>query len=284
MMHSRSIAFFVALALLETLCGKAAAQKDASPSSVNQRVLSLNLTNSGQHVVATVGQQVNITLQTIGPAQFGTPQISSPAIRFENVAVKKPRLPAGPTVVYIFETSAEGEAQIQIPSTNPSANFAVTIEVRPAAGKPHASMTPDQANGAPWNKGWTNLVNDVRQTFIPSLPTLTGVEVELVVANPGQPDDTVTLTLLDSTGALLADISKTVPVADCGHVLFVFPNGGLEVSPGQVYSIRLNGSTFFGWKYVAGGYEKGDASFNGKPLLPDARSTFLFRTFGANRK
>jgi hypothetical protein len=282
MTHSRSAVFLVTLASVQILCGNAAAQQNESPSSINPRVLSLNVTNSGQHVVATVGQQVDITLQTIGPAQFGTPQISSPAIRFENVAVKKPWLPAGPTVVYIFELVAKGEAQIQIPSTNPSANFAVTIEVRPAPGKPPQSMTPDQSNNAPWDKGWTNLVNDVRQTFIPSLPTLTGVEVELVVANPGQPDDSVTLTLLDSTGAVLADVSKTVAVAECRHVLFIFPNGGLEVSPGQVYSIRLNGSTFFGWKYVAGGYAKGAASFNGKPLLPDARSTFLFRTFGTS--
>ncbi len=280
MTHSRSAVFLIALALLHTLCVNGAAQKNAAPSSVNPRVLSLNVANSGQHVVATVAQQVDITLQTIGPAQFGTPEISSPAIRFENVAVKKPWLPAGPTEVYIFEAVAEGEAQIQIPSTNPSANFAVTIQVRPSSGKPHQSMTPDQANNAPWDKGWTNLVNDVRQTFIPSLPTLTGVDVELVVANPGQSDDTVSMTLLDSTGALLADVSKTVAVAECGHVLFVFPNGGLEVSPGQVYSIRLSGSTFFGWKYVGGGYSKGAASFNGKPLLPDARSTFLFRTFG----
>jgi hypothetical protein len=45
--------------------------------------------------------------------------------------------------------------------------------------------------------------------------------------------------------------------------------------------MKLSGGTTFGWKYVVGGYEKGDATFNGKPLLADARSTFLFRTFGA---
>src|SRR5216684_2869264 len=80
----------------------------------------------------------------------------------------------------------------------------------------------------------------------------------------------------------LAVVSKTVPVADCGHVLFVFPNGGLRVSPGQVYSIRLSGGSVFGWKYVVGGYASGAASFNGRPLLPNTRSTFLFRTFGAS--
>jgi hypothetical protein len=38
----------------------------------------------------------------------------------------------------------------------------------------------------------------------------------------------------------------------------------------------------FGWKYVVGGYENGAATFNGKPLLKQARSTFLFRTFGTD--
>ena len=126
------------------------------------------------------------------------------------------------------------------------------------------------------------MVNDVRQTFTPSLPRLTNVEVDLVVANPGPSEDTVTMTLLDADGESLAAVSKTVPVADCGHVLFVFPSPGLEVSLGQVYSLRLNGGSLFGWKYVVGGYEKGAAWFNGKPLLPNTRSTFLFRTFGAN--
>jgi hypothetical protein len=103
-----------------------------------------------------------------------------------------------------------------------------------------------------------------------------------VVANPGPPDEEVTLNLLNAWGDVLAVVSKTVPVDDCGHVLFVFPNGGLQVSPGQVYGIRLSGGSLFGWKYVVGGYKNGAASFNGKPLLPGARSTFLFRTFGAN--
>src|SRR5262249_14272414 len=132
-----------------------------------------------------------------------------------------------------------------------------------------------------WKNGSTNLLNEVRQTFRPSLPRLTGVEVELVVANPGPPDDELTMTIEDAEGETLALLSKTVPVADC-DVLFVFPNGGLEVTPEQVYSIRLSGGTLFGWKYVVGGYKKGAAWFNGKPLLPGARSTFLFRTFGAN--
>jgi hypothetical protein len=61
----------------------------------------------------------------------------------------------------------------------------------------------------------------------------------------------------------------------------VFPGDGVEVKPGNSYRIRLRGGLVFGWKYVMGGYPKGEATFNGKPLVPKARSTFLFRTFGS---
>jgi hypothetical protein len=90
------------------------------------------------------------------------------------------------------------------------------------------------------------------------------------------------MTLLNTGGEPMAVVAKTVPVDACRHVLFIFPYGGLRVSPGQLYSIELSGAgSLFGWKYVPGGYAYGTASFNGKPLLQDARSTFLFRTFGA---
>jgi hypothetical protein len=142
-------------------------------------------------------------------------------------------------------------------------------------------MTPDQANTAPLDKGWTNLAGDVRQTFMPSLPSVTAVEVELVVANPGPPDD-VTMTLLDDGGRVLRVATKPVTVADSERVLFVFANDGLKVSPGKVYSIQVGGGSVFGWKYVKGGYENRAASLNRKPLSRNGRSTFLFRTFGAN--
>lgn len=292
MTNPRSAVFLVALAFLRRPCGNAEAQKvDKSSTSFTQQVLSLNFTNNGQHVAATVGQQIEITLGTVGPGQYGTPLVSSTAIRLRSVALAGPASPGGPTFVYIFEAAAQGEAQVIIliiysdsPYFSNRNTFAVTIQVGSTAGKPralHASRTPDQANTAKWEEAWTNLLNDVRQTFTPSLPMLTSVEVQLVVANPGPPDEEVTLDLLSAWGEVLVVVSKTVPVADCGHVLFVFPDGGLQVSPGQVYSIRLRGGSLFGWKYVMGGYKSGAASFNGKSLLPGARGTFLFRTFGA---
>jgi hypothetical protein len=290
--NSRS-AFLVALAFLWTFCRNADAQEaHTSSTSTEPQVLSLNFTNNGQRLDSTVGQQIEITLGTVGPKQYGTPQVSSPAIQLESIALAGPPNPGGSTYIYIFEATAEGEAQIKIPiihSENPDSTkrltFSLTIHVESPPGNPpapHASMTPDQANTAPWKNAWTNLLNDVRQTFTPSLPRLTGVEVELVVANPGPSDDELTMYLGNAEGEVLAVVSKTVPVADCRHVLFVFPKGGLQVSPGQVYSIRLSGGSVFGWKYVVGGYSNGAEFFNGRPLLSNTRSTFLFRTFGVS--
>ena len=150
-----------------------------------------------------------------------------------------------------------------------------------SASVQQASMTPDQANTEGWTKAWANLVNDAEQTFTPSVPRLLGVEVELVVGNAGGLEDQLTLTVLDETGRAVSIVTENVQTADCDHATFVIPQGGVDVKPGQFYRLRLSGGTTFGWKYVLGGYERGAATFNRRPLLPNARSTFLFRTFGA---
>ncbi len=144
------------------------------------------------------------------------------------------------------------------------------------------SMKLDQVNHAEWDKAWTNLLNDAEQSFKPSLPKLLAVEVDLVVGNPGPPEDELTLTVLDSDGQAVAVVTQTVQASDCDHTIFVISKDGVDVQPGRTYRLKLTGGTLFGWKYVVGGYEKGAATFNGKPLLRQARSTFLFKTFGAD--
>lgn len=142
-------------------------------------------------------------------------------------------------------------------------------------------MQLDQVNTAGWDKAWTNLLNVAEQSFTPSLPKLLGVEVELVVGNPGESEDELTLAIIDANNKELAVVTKKVRSENSEHVVFLMLSEGIELSPGQTYRLRLTGGATFGWKYVAGGYESGEATFNGKPLLRDARSTFLFRTFGA---
>ena len=145
---------------------------------------------------------------------------------------------------------------------------------------PGTSTKLDQVNAAKWDKAWTNLVNDAEQTFVPSLPRLLAVEVGLIVGNPGPTEDELTLTVLDSKGQTVAVVTQTVQTSDCDHTLFVISQDGIGVVPGETYRLKLTGGTLFGWKYVVGGYKEGAATFNGNPLLPKARTTFLFRTFG----
>jgi hypothetical protein len=142
------------------------------------------------------------------------------------------------------------------------------------------SMQPDQVNTEGWDKAWTNLLNVAEQSFTPLLPKLRGVEVELIVGNPGNSEDELTLQLLDSSGQTLAVVAQTVRPENCDHVMFVMPAGGVALSPGRIYRLQLTGGATFGWKYVVGGYDHGEATLNGHPLLAQARSTFLFRTFG----
>jgi hypothetical protein len=276
-MSSRQwIILLTGLGLLGIAAKDSAAQNVGRPTA---GVLSLDNGDNQRHVAATVGQQIQITLQTIGPGQYALPQVSSLAVRFEDIALRLPNNPGGPTQVFIFTATAEGTALVRIAHSDSRPSFTATIEVGPTTAKLHAPLE-DQVNRAPSTAAWTNLLNDVEQTFSPSLPRLTSVEVELVVGNPGKTSDQITLMLLDENSQMLVEVSRIVSAADCGHVVFVLPDGGLEVSPGKTYRIRLTGGSLFGWKYVEGGYEKGAALFNGKPLLPGNRSSFLFRTFG----
>jgi hypothetical protein len=140
----------------------------------------------------------------------------------------------------------------------------------------------DQVNIAGWDGAWTNLLNTTEQSFVPSFPRLVAAEVELVIGNPGPQSDGVTLSVLDAEGQVLATVTKEVQAESLDHIIFQLPAAGIGVSPGRLYRLRLTDGSTFGWKCVVGGYEKGEATFNGKPLLRDARSTFLFRTFGRN--
>ena len=158
----------------------------------------------------------------------------------------------------------------------------VPVALRMVPTPPGSSdMRPDQVNVAGWDRAWTNLVNIAEQSFTPSMPHLMAVEVELLVGNPGPSRDDLTLTVLNQQGDELVSVTQEVKTSNCQRTIFVLPSGGIDVNPGSTYRVRLTGGIIFGWKYVMGGYPKGEATFNGKPLVPKARSTFLFRTFGS---
>lgn len=213
------------------------------------------------------------------PGGFRHPYANS--LAFCGCEYTKPRSitdPDGSSVIGAAGTMSYPDAGkcVQISGCGQCCRTVIPASVQPAA------MTQDQVNTAGWDRAWTNLVNDVEQSFTPSLPRLVGAEVELVVGNAGATEDQLTLTVLDPAGLTVAAVTRSVQTAASNQVMFVIPGGGVEVTPGQTYRLKLSGSTTFRWKYVAGGYEQGAATFNGKPLMPTEHSTFLFRTFGAN--
>lgn len=269
------------LLLLLTVCLPLpdAHAQTAGDSAVAQPVVSLTRANSGQHVSATVGQTIQVDLESLAGAGYGLPQVSSPHVQYRNSVRAMPPNPGGSLPIFVFEAVSAGEAEIRIPRGD-LPGFAVTVEVKPAIPIEEATIQLDQSDTDDSGAGWTNLVNHAVQTFTPALPKLVRIEVWLVEANPGSAEDVVTLTLLSSAGPIIV-AEKVLPADRTGWVPFVFTHGGLDVTPGEVYGIEVNGTTRFGWKYVAKGYGRGEALFNGEPLLKGGHSSFLFKTFGS---
>ena len=102
MTNARTAVLLFALAASFAASGGAGAQKlKSSPKSDRQPVLSLTFANNGQRLTARVGQQIEISLGTIGPRQYGMPEISSPAIQLMNTAQEWPPTPGGPRFIYV---------------------------------------------------------------------------------------------------------------------------------------------------------------------------------------
>ena len=98
------------------------------PTSTLGSLLSLTAADTGRTLAVPVGGEIDVKLQTIGPGQYGTPQVSSAAVRYLSVSLVSPYLPAGPTQLFRFEAVAHGQATVSIQSTeghNPA--FTVTI-------------------------------------------------------------------------------------------------------------------------------------------------------------
>jgi len=109
MTNARLAVCAVAFTLVLVVCGKADAQKvDGGSPTSQQHVLSLKFTNNGQDLVASVGQQIEITLGTVGGPQYGKLEVSSAAIRLESVALGLPVNPGGPTFTIFSRRRLKG--------------------------------------------------------------------------------------------------------------------------------------------------------------------------------
>lgn len=99
-----------------------------SPSAIE-----VDNADSGQAVTAAVGQEIRVTLGTIGPGNYGDPLITSSSVRFLNMSYPKEQNPGGPTQVYRFEAMSVGRADIRIPHEGgfpvPREPFTLTVVV-----------------------------------------------------------------------------------------------------------------------------------------------------------
>ena len=92
------------------------------------------LTNedNGRTIALGVGDALEITLGTVGPGEYGTPEISSSSIRFKSVEELGPPTPGGPRQLFHFEAVARGLAMIAIPHIDGSSpSFGITANVAP---------------------------------------------------------------------------------------------------------------------------------------------------------
>ena len=87
----------------------------------------LTAKDDGTDVTLALHQEVDVTLQTIGPGQFGEPTVSAPAVTFEGMTFPKAQNPGGPTQIYRFRTVASGAALVTIPHDSGGAAFTVTL-------------------------------------------------------------------------------------------------------------------------------------------------------------
>lgn len=121
--------FSPALVTLATLtaCG---GQSAAGSNGAAQPPIALSQGATGSNLDASPTQEIDITLQTIGPGEYGTPSISSDSVRFLEVTTPAALTPGGSTQEFRFEAENAGTAVVTIPHTVKSEPFDVTITVQ----------------------------------------------------------------------------------------------------------------------------------------------------------
>ena len=96
--------------------------------------VSLTNADNGRSIGVTVGDEIDITLQTIGPGAYGTPVLSSGSIHFLGESSPGLQNPGGIRQLFRFEAVAAGRAEITIPHVggfpDPRDPFAIAVDVR----------------------------------------------------------------------------------------------------------------------------------------------------------
>jgi hypothetical protein len=96
---------------------------------VAPRVSVVGRTN--QTIPVRVGDDLTVTLQSIGPGGFvSPPSVSSSAVRFLDVSDVPPFVPAGPTEMFRFEAVERGQAIIVFRHSGSNPTVEDTVIVR----------------------------------------------------------------------------------------------------------------------------------------------------------
>jgi hypothetical protein len=91
------------------------------------------MTDSGGTVSVQLGEELDVTLTSIGPSSYGDPVVSSSSVTYLSVSVIPPYTPGGPTKLFKFQAAAVGQATITIPRVNDPTGtlpaFTLTVNV-----------------------------------------------------------------------------------------------------------------------------------------------------------
>lgn len=87
--------------------------------------------SESQVLSIVVGQELHVTLQTIGPGEYESPpSVSSSSLRFVSVALVSPHVPAGPTQQFRFMGEAPGQAIVVFRHSGNNPTVTDTVYVR----------------------------------------------------------------------------------------------------------------------------------------------------------
>ena len=102
-----------------------------SPTRPSHKVWSFDSRDNGRLLSVGSGDEIDVTLQTIGPGQYDDhPSVSSPAVVFSKVAILTPPNPGGPRQLFQFKAVSPGQPVISIPHTVQNSRFEITVDVR----------------------------------------------------------------------------------------------------------------------------------------------------------
>jgi hypothetical protein len=94
-------------------------------------IVALSPSDANRRVVAGIGDRVEITLQNVGPGEYGSPPaISSNAVTFIDVGDVEPFVPAGVTQRFRFHAAARGLAIITFTHSDHDPTVQDTVLVR----------------------------------------------------------------------------------------------------------------------------------------------------------